>query len=126
MINYEFSIIPEHRIFYEQMTGFWNKEIALRYHEDFKKAVTPLLDEPWVRCLDLRKWHPSNPKVMKILSKHISWTIKNNMKLSANIVTTTTPKLQMNTIMKNGIPILPYRFFESKNDAMEWLFSEGY
>ena len=126
MNNYEFSILPERRIFHEQMIGFWNKEIALRYHDDFKQAVKPLLNEPWVRCLDLRKWHPSNPKVMKILSKHINWAIKHNMKQSANIVITPVPRLQMNTIMKNGIPVLTYKFFENKETAMDWLSSEGY
>lgn len=125
MISYEFSIIPGRRILDERMLGFWNKEIAQRYHEDFKAAVAPLTGKPWVRCLDMRKWHPSNPKVMKILTRHINWTIKHNMKLSANIVITPIPRLQMNTIMKNGVP-LGYRFFENHDDALAWLESEGY
>lgn len=126
MISYEFSIIPEHRIMKEKMYGFWNKEIAARYFEDYKKAVQPLLGKPWVKCLDLRDWHPSNPKVMKLLSKHINWAIKHNMKLSANIVTQNIPELQMNTILKSGIPVLTYKFFKDEETAMEWLKSQKY
>lgn len=126
MISYEFYVIPERRIMKEKMYGFWNKEIATRYFEDYKKAVKPLLGKPWVKCLDLRDWHPSNPKVMKILSKHINWAMRNNLKYSANIVELNIPELQMNTILKSGIPVLTYKFFKDEKKALEWLESQGF
>lgn len=108
------------------MYGFWNKEIALSYYNDYKKAVEPLLGDSWVKCLDLREWNPSNPKVMNVLRKHIDWAIKSRMVLSANIVTSNIPELQMNTILKSGIPVLTYNFFRDEDSAMEWLKTMGY
>lgn len=126
MDSFSFAILPERRILKESIRGFWNVEIASAYDHAFRIAVEPLLGAPWAICIDLREWNPSNPKVMRILSRLIEWARKQDLRFSANIVTTAVPRLQMNTMLKVGLRKSYYEFFESEKAALDWLASKGF
>ena len=101
-LNYVFDVDEKNRIIYEKIHGIWQAKTAQDYHEDFKAAVEPLLDQPWAKLVDLSGWKTSYPAVIGIIGKHLKWCREHNLALSVNVLSNPSTFRQLKEMFKKG------------------------
>ncbi|MBD3258875.1 hypothetical protein GF377_10610 [candidate division GN15 bacterium] len=101
-LEYSFDVEPKSRVVYEKIYGIWRKETAEHYHEDFREAVSPLIDRPWAKLVDLSHWKTSFPDMVRVIARHLRWCRQNNMALSVNVIDNPSTFRQLNEMFSTG------------------------
>jgi len=78
-LEYLIDVDEENQIVYEKIFGVFRPETAVSYKKDFEEKVSPIIDKPWIKLVDLNNWKSSYPEVIETIGKHLLWCKNNNM-----------------------------------------------
>ena len=120
-LEYSFEVDEENAVIYEQITGLWKKDTALKYHEDFMEEVKPLISKPWSKLVDLRQWKTSYPDIIKVLGEHLDWCKNNNLVLAVNVLNNPSTFRQLNEMFPVGGVEDIEHVFRNMDEAKEYL-----
>ncbi len=109
------------KIAYEVPVGLWTKEDYQTYHNDYVSKVGPLTNGKWAKCVDLRKYKPSD--ITDEINKHSQWMANTGCNTVAFIVESAITKMQMNRAGAGGFQ---QQAFTEETEADAWLKSKGF
>lgn len=125
-LEYSFDVDIENRIIYEKIYGVWRENTAKSYFEDFKKEVSPLLDLPWAKLIDLSNWKTSSPEVIEIIGEHLEWCRKHKMVVSINIINNPVTYGQLMRMFSRGKTKEISQTFRNREDGLKALQELGF
>ena len=125
-LEYSFDVDMENRVIYEKIYGVWRESTAKSYFDDFKKEVTPLLDKPWAKLIDLSNWKTSSPEVIEIIGEHLEWCRKNKMVASINIINNPVTYGQLMRMFSRGKTKEVSQTFRNREDGLKALRDLGF
>lgn len=126
MRYYEFEIVKDRKIIKVKLWGFWNSRIAEDYCKDFEIAVYPLINDKWVRIVDVNEYKPSSEKVIKLLDDQIKWSKEKNMVYNANILGDLFERLQLKSKLAENNEASINLVFGSDEEALKWFDDHGF
>ncbi|AJY74212.1 hypothetical protein [Paenibacillus beijingensis] len=110
-------------VVYQKPRGFWKEEDALRFVEDMKTKVIPLLEKKkWVVISDVREYKVSS--ITEILNELIAYSHQKGQVGGGIIVESALVKMQLTRSTKSS-EIAPV-VFTSEEEAEAWLKEQGY
>jgi hypothetical protein len=120
-LEYSFEIDIEKAIIYEKIHGIWKLDTAIKYDEDFRKEVQPLIAKPWAKLVNLTGWRTSYPQVIARIGEHLNWCRKHNLALSVNVLNNPSTFRQLNEMFSVGHTKEISQVFRTQADARKYL-----
>jgi len=82
------------------LSGRIDKEEALKYAEEWRKAVDSFGSKPFCVINDMRGYKPVSPEVAGVFEDLTKYSMSKGMKKVAQIIDESVSKLQMRRVMK--------------------------
>lgn len=120
-LGYTIDVDRENAVIYAKIYGPWKGETAENYHNEFKDEVTPLLDQPWARLIDLSNWKTSRNEVTDLIGKHMAWSKENNASMSLYVLDNPSTFRQLNQMISKGGTKESALIFRRREEAEDFL-----
>ncbi|MDH4158394.1 MAG: hypothetical protein OEW00_14080 [candidate division Zixibacteria bacterium] len=124
--EYSFDLDEKHSVIYEKIYGIWRETTARNYHEDFVKEVTPIIDRPWAKLIDLSNWKTSSPEVIEIVGEHLAWCVEHNMVASINIINNPVTYGQLMRMFAKGKTKNISQVYRTRDEGLKALKELGF
>jgi len=126
--HFEFNVDVDapNQLVYIKIYGVWREDTARSYHTDFKKAVTPIIDKPWARLIDLTNWRTASDDVIEIIGEHIEWCRENNCACAAYIIDNPITYGQLMRMIEKGQAKETAKTFRTRQEAEKFLQEQGF
>ena len=125
-LEYSIDVDADNGIVYEKIFGIWKKETAESYKKDFEEEVTPIIDKPWVKLIDLNNWKIGYPEVVDIIGQHLAWCRKHNMVWSVNVINATATYKQLQRMFEKGGTKKMSKTFRNHAEGVAFLRQKGF
>jgi hypothetical protein len=122
MTNYTIDVDSDRRFMRVTLSGFWNIQTVSAFLSEIehKESKLKAAGKPYFVMTDLTEFPVQTREIADELEHHLkAWS--NAGAFSAIISSSALAELQVKRIAEGG----NRRYFSSKNEAMDWLISEG-
>jgi hypothetical protein len=122
MTNYTIDVDSDRRFMRVTLSGFWNIQTVSAFlaEIEYKESKLKAAGKPYFVMTDLTEFPVQTREIADELEHHLkAWS--NAGAFSAIISSSALAELQVKRIAEGG----NRRYFSSKNEAMDWLISEG-
>jgi len=126
--HFQFNIDVDapNRLVYVKIYGIWREDTAHDYLEVFKKEVTPIIENPWARLVDLSNWKTASDEVIAVIGEHIEWCAENNCAIAAYIIDNPITYGQLMQMIEKGQAKESSKTFRTRAEAERFLQEQGY
>jgi hypothetical protein len=124
--EYSFEVDVKNSVIYEKIYGIWREHTARSYHEDFVREVTPIINRPWAKLIDLTNWKTSSAEVIDIVGDHLAWCIEHNMVASINIINNPVTYGQLMRMFAKGSTKDISQTFRTREEGIKVLQDLGF
>ena len=126
-MNFTIDVDEERRIVFAKIYGIWKKETAEAYHQEFVKAVQPLLDgSKWAKLTNLTTWKSSYPEIVEVLGEHMAWSQENGAEYSLYVIDNPITRNQLQKMVDSGKATEITKFFRTYEEADKFLKDNGF
>lgn len=102
----------------------WNVETVISMCKEYQKQVSNIYDKPWACLVDFTQWELSTPDMWDYIDELNEWGNIHNQKYEAVVCNSSLQQY----LMENSHEVLTNveaKFFDSLEDAHQWLTSIG-
>jgi hypothetical protein len=126
--HFQFNIDVDapNRLVYVKIYGIWREDTAHSYQDDFKREVTPIIEKPWARLVDLSNWKTASDEVITIIGDHIQWCNDNNCAFAAYIIDNPITYGQLMQMVEKGQAKETSKTFRTRQEAEKFLQEQGF
>lgn len=125
-MHYNIDVDQDRKLVTAKIYGIWKEETAKNYHEDYKKAVQPLLKERWARLTFLTNWKSSYPEIIEVLGNHMRWCYENGAVYSIFIIDNPVTTRQLRQMIGKADEKDHAKLFRTAGEAEKFLQENGF
>jgi hypothetical protein len=124
----EFKIWRDARVVCVYLNGSWNRETAVEFSEQFKRACSPLLDgNKWAQVAYFDDWELGVPEIEPVIRQFIEWARDNQLTHIAHVYRLSKIKrYQLNKMVPDNFGSILRQSFEVDENAFAWLAEQGF
>lgn len=106
--------------------GAWNFETAIKYQEESKLVVRPLIKKPWAVLSNISDWELCTPECEPIMAKLYRGAAQIGLVREAIINESGLIKLEQLKRISPDVEGIHQRIFPTQDLAVEWLSEQGF
>lgn len=125
-LEYNIDVDKENGVVYEEIFGVFSPDTAASYMKDFKEQVSPIIDKPWVKLIDLTSWKTAHPEGVEIVGQLLLWCREHNMKWSVNIINNQVTYFQLMKMFNVGGTHEISKTFRTFKEGKKFLREQGF
>lgn len=113
------------KVLISEWHGAWNLETSLAWSKHYLELAQALSHSPWASLIDLSQWELGTPDINPVIEKVNVWSDSNYL-THEGVVCALNLQSEMAVITHQTMQNVQAATFANKNEAKNWLASNGY